>query len=82
MRKQFTGLREPDALVERLARQHVNFVDSPRLFRDLKPTVEPLYPRGYTLELLCVLSRVHEALKKINACSSLHIPVPELEEVD
>ena len=83
MRKQFTGLRDYDALVERLARQHVNFVDSPRLLRDLKPTVEPLYSRtGTHWNYYACFLVWREALKKINACSSLHIPVPELAGVE
>ena len=83
MRKQFTGLRDDDALVERLTRQHVNFVDSPRLLRDLKPRAEPLYSRtGTHWNYYACFLVWREASKKINACSSLHIPVPELAGVE
>ena len=61
----------------------VNFVDSPRLLRDLKPTVEPLHSRtGTHWNYYACFLVWREALKKINACSSLRIPVPELAGVE
>lgn len=83
IRKQFTGRRDYDGLVERLEREHINFIDSPKLLRDLRSTAEPLFSRtGTHWNYYACFLVWREALKKINACSSLCIPVPELVGIE
>lgn len=82
-RKQFTGRRDYEALVERLKRQRVNFVDAPQLLRTWRDTSEPLFSRtGTHWNYYGCFLVWREAIKTINACSSLHIPVPELEGIE
>lgn len=82
-RQRFSGRRDYDVLVERLARQRVNFIDAPKLLRELKPKSEPLCSRTGTHwnYYACFLVWC-EALKKINTCSSRHLPVPELAGIE
>jgi hypothetical protein len=83
LRKQFTGRRDYEALIEGLQREHINFVDAPQLLRDLRATSEPLFSRtGTHWNYYGCFLVWREAVKTINARSSLHIPVPELEGIE